>query len=360
LHRFLWLVLLGLLSSTSLAQSPSPSPQCPAALDRSRASDQSSATSVWASETEARDGLLSVNYCGVYKRGPTTARRLAKEKLREIPLELTPHQMEGAARNEKVSIDQLPVGYSLYHDAVFEVVTEAIPDWCYVVLRLPSVKTETEFKNLRVLYLTEDIEIPGLLKWEQVNDGAGNYVDFATRTLRAEFDLMSVFRHASPIARFAVASFNSEVYEAAAVDLSIGSVAGPPSVRAGDEFTFKITVVNGSLQPVVAHGVVFSLDLLNALLQSISTPGGTCGRSMRSTAAFICEIDSIGPNERAEITVTARARNFIRIKELPELVVASLSHVTSREKDYSPENNRHVSSSTVIVPVSRQVKRNRH
>jgi hypothetical protein len=357
-HRFLLLVFLGLLSSTSLAQSPSPSPQCPPAIDRSR--DQASPANVWASETEPRDGLVSVNHCGFYKRGKTIARRLPKEKLREVPSELMTLQMYGAPRNEKIRIDELPVGYSLYNDAVFEVVTEAIPDWSYVVLRLPSVKSEEEFKKLRVLHLTEDIVVPGLLRWEQMSNGAGNYFDFATRTLRAEFDLMSAFRHASPIGRIAVASFNSEAYEAAAVDLWIGSVAGPPSVRGGDEFTYKISVVNGGLRPVIAHGVVFTFDLQSARLQSISTPQGRYGRSMQSTESFICEIDSIAPKGIAEIAVTARAQNFIRSKELPQLTVASLSRVTSREKDYSPENNRHVSLSTVIVPTSRTVKRKLH
>ena len=358
MQKLLLLVFIGLLSSTSLAQSPSPSPQCPAAIDRSRTSDQASTASVWASETESRDGLVSVNYCGVYKRGPTTARRLAKERLREVPPELMTLQMYGAPHNEKIRIDELPVGYSLYNDAVYEVVTEAIPDGPYIVLRLPSVKTEEEFKKLRVLHLTEDIMVPGLLKWEQINDGAENHFDFATRTLRAEFDLMTSFRHASPIGRIAVASFNSEVYEASAADLWIGSVTGPPSVRGGDEFTYKISVVNGSRRGVTANGVVFSFRMGNAAFQSISSAQGRCGRSMQSTDTFICEIDSIAPGERAEITVTARAQNFIRSKELPELVVQSFSNVTSREKDYSPENNRYVSLSTVIVPVARQIKGN--
>jgi hypothetical protein len=270
------------------------------------------------------------------------------------------HQMNGESRNEKIRIDALPVGYSLYNDAVFEIRTDAIPDGSYLVLRLPSVKTEEEFKKLRVLHLEEDIVVPGLLRWEQPCDGAATDSDFAARTLRAEFDLMSAFRHSSSVARIAVASFNSEVYEASAVDLWIGSVVGPPYVRGGDEFTYKISVVNGSNRQVIANDVVFSCELGNASFLSISSHQGRCGRSMHSTETFICEFDSIAPGARAEITVTARARNFVPSEKLLELVLSSASEVTSREKDYAPENNRYISLSTVIIPKSRQSQRNLH
>jgi hypothetical protein len=315
---------------------------------------------VWASETEPYDGLVSVNYCAVFKRGKTTASRLAKERLREVSSDLMPLQMYGEPRNEKIRIDALPVGYSLYNDAVFEIRTDAIPDGSYLVLRLPSVKTEEEFKKLRVLHLEEDIVVPGLLKWQQPRDGAATDSDFATRTMRAEFDLMSAFRHSSSSARIAVASFNSEVYEASAVDLWIGSVVGPAYVRGGDEFTYKISVVNGSSRQVIASDVVFSCELGNADFLSISSQKGRCGRSMQSTATFICEFDSIAPRARAEVKVTARARNFVPSEEQPGLVLSSDSEVSSREKDYSPENNRHISLSTVILPKSRQSQGSLH
>lgn len=356
-HWFLLLVLLFLASSRGVAQDPGPFKPCPVAIDRSAASAQGSTGNVWASETEPHDGLISVNYCAVYKRGKTTASRVAKDGWRELPPELMALEMYGAPRNEKLRIAELPVGYSLYNDAVFEVRTDALPDTAYLVLHLPSVKTEEEFKKLRVLHLTEDIVVPGLLKWEEMRAGPWTKSDFATRTLSAEFDLASAFRHASTVARIVVASYNADVYKTAVVDLRIGSVVGPPSVRGGDEFTYQISVVNGSVSPVVASGVVFSFSLENANFVSLSAKQGRCGRSMHSTQTFMCELDSIGPGESAEITATARARNFIRSAELPELLVWTRSEVTSREQDYEPENNRHVSSSTTIIPNPPPVKK---
>ncbi|HET6977667.1 MAG TPA: hypothetical protein VFI24_15155 [Pyrinomonadaceae bacterium] len=346
---FLFLVVLGLFSN-SLGQESTSFKPCRAVVDRSSASPQSSG--VWSAATEAHDGLVSVNYCAVFERGETSASRLPKERFREIPSDFMPFEMYGKPRNEKLRIDELPLEYSLYGDNVYEVRTTAIPDGPYLVIHLPSVKTEAEFKKLRVLYLTEDIVVPGLLKWKPMFEPPATDSDFASRTLRAEYDAMSAFRHSSGIARIVVASFDSEVYEAAAVDLFVQSVVGPPYVRSGDKFTYKITVLNLGIQPITAHEVVFSVDFSNADFLSMSTPSGKCGRSMQSTETFICEVDSIAPGASVEFTVTAKAVSFTPSKKLPRLVISSLTEVTSREKDYSPDNNRHYSVSTIILPKS--------
>jgi hypothetical protein len=312
----------------------------------------------WVSENDTEDGLVSVNYCAVFKRGRTVAHRLKKESIGDLPPGLEPHLKHAKLIGEKIRVDSLPIGHSLYRNMAFEIKTEAQPDGEYVVVKVPSVKTKEEFDKLVILSLVEDIAVPGLLKWQRnSNETEPLGSDFETRTLSANFAFVSAFRHGTGVARVVVASYDSAVYEASELDLFIGSVVGPPYVRGGDVFTYSISISNRGFQGNTATGVVFIYDSSKEELVRISSPNGRCGRSMHSSDAFICELDPIPPDGKAVVKITARAPNFVPNEKLSELVFSTMSEVTSREKDFQPENNRYLSLSTIIYPRSRNSKR---
>lgn len=353
-------VFFFILISTANAQDPTPSPnRCPNRAERN--TDVSAASGrerTWVTESDTEDGLVSVNYCAVFKRGQTLASRLPKESIGELPSGLEQHLRYAKLTGEKIRIDSLPIGHSLYRNMAFEIKTDAQPDGEYVVVKVPSVKTKEEFDKLVILSLVEDIEVPGLLKWQRdSNETKQLGSDFETRTLSADFAFVSAFRHDTGVARVVVASYDSAIYEASALDLWIGSVVGPPYVRGGDTFTYRISIGNSGSQGNTATGVVFTCDLVREDVVRISSPNGKCGRSMRSSDAFICELDPIPQHGKAVVQITVRARNFVPNEKLGELVFSTLSEVTSREKDYSPENNRYMSLSTIIYPKSTKSRR---
>ena len=350
------LVFFFLLTSTAVAQDPTPSPErCP---DRAeRVADVPGVERTW-SQSDNEDGLVSVNYCAVYKRGRTVASRLPNGSIGDLPSGLEEHLQYAKLTGEKIRVDSLPIGHSLYRNMAFEIKTEAQPDGEYVVVRVPSVKTKEEFDKLVILSLAEDIVVPGLLKWTRDSSETRPLgSDFETRTLSAYFAFASVFRHETGVARVVVASYDPAAYEASALDLSIGSVVGPPAVRSGDVFDYKITIRNWGSQENTATGVVFVSTFNGGEFVRISSPTGRCGRSMHSSSAFICELDPIPKYGTAVVQLTVRARNFVPSANVREIVFSTLNEVTSREKDYSPENNRYVSLSTIIQPTSTKSRR---
>jgi uncharacterized repeat protein (TIGR01451 family) len=356
----LFLLFFFSFTSTSIAQDPTPSPErCPNRADRSSdVAATSGRERTWVSESDTEDGLVSVNYCAVFKQGRTVATRLPKDSIGNLPSGLEQHLDYAKLRAERIRVDSLPIGHSLYRNMAFEIKTDAQPDGEYVVFRVPSVKTKAEFDKLVILSLAEDIEVPGLLKWERdSNETRPLGSDFETRTLSAYFAFASVFRHGTGVARVVVASYDSAVYEASALDLWIGSVVGPSYVRGGDTFKYRISIRNTGTQGITATGVVFVCDLHGADLVGISSPSGRCGRSMRSTEAFICELDPIPKYGTAVVQLTLRAPNFASNEKLGEFVFTTMNEVTSREKDYSPENNRYMSLSTIIYPNSNRSRR---
>jgi hypothetical protein len=108
--------------------------------------------------------------------------------------------------------------------------------------------------------------------------------------------------------------------------------------------------VNTGTQGVTATGAVFIGDLRGVNVVRISTPNGRCGKSMHSSDAFICELAPIPQYGKAVVQITMRARNFVPSEKFKALVFSMMSDVRSREKDYDPENNRHVSRSTIVYP----------
>jgi uncharacterized protein DUF11 len=344
-------------TSTSLAQDPTPPPErCPNRADRNAdAAGASGRERTWVAESDPEDGLVSVNYCAVYKRGQTVASRLAKESIDNLPPGLEEHLKLAELRGEKIRVDSLPIGHSLYRNMAFEVKTDAQPDGEYVVVRVPSVKTKEEFDKLVILSLVEDMVVPGLLKWQRdSNETRKLGSDFNTRALSAYFGFVSAFRNSTGVARVVVASYDAAVYEASALDLWIDSVVGPPRVRSGQLFTHTVSIRNGGTQNSTATGVVFIIDLPRQDLIRISSPKGRCGKSMHSSDAFICELTPIPPNGKATVQLTIRAPDFSANEKLTEVVFSTLSEVRSREKDYDPDNNRYDSRSTIVYPKSKK------
>ena len=358
--HLLLLVLFFCLTSTSTAQDPTPSPgRCPNRADRSSdVSASSGGERTWVSESDTKDGLVSVNYCAVFKHGRTVATRVPTESIGNLPPGLEPHLAYAKLRGEKIRVDSLPIGHQLYRNMAFEIKTDAEPDGGYLVVRVPSVKTKEEFDKLVILSLVEDIEVPGLLKWQRdSNETRQLGSDFETRTLSADFGFVSAFRQGTGVARVVVASYDSAVYEASALDLWIGSVVGPSYVRGGDPFNYRISIRNGGSQGITATGIVFICHLQGAAFVKISSPNGRCGRSMHSTSAFICELGPIPKYGTAVVQLTMRARDFAPDDRLGDVVISTLSEVRSREKDYSPENNRYMSLSTIVYPKSKKARR---
>ena len=358
--QILLLVFFFLLISASNAQDPTPSPnRCPNRAERN--TDVPAASSrerTWVSESDTEDGLVSVNYCAVFKRGRTLASRLPKASIGDLPSGLEQHLKYAKLTGERIRVDSLPIGHSLYRNMAFEIKTDAQPDGEYVVVKVPSVKTKEEFDKLVILSLGEDIAVPGLLKWQRdSNETEQLGSDFETRTLSANFAFVSAFRHGTRVARVVVASYDSAIYEASALDLWIGSVVGPPYVRGGDTFTYRISIRNSGSRGITATGVVFICDLRREDLVRISSPNGRCGRSMHSSDAFICELAPIPQHGKAVVNLTVRAPNFVANEKFSEVVFSTTSEVTSREKDYSPENNRYMSLSTIIYPKSTKSRR---
>src|SRR5260370_11840290 len=112
-----------------------------------------SKSDAWTSESEDRDGIISLSYCWVFQPGMTTIKRLASNNLMQLPADFDIHRRYAELVRGKIRTDALPVGFTIYKDLAFDLRTEAVLDGSSVTIRLPSVRSEEELKHLFVLYL---------------------------------------------------------------------------------------------------------------------------------------------------------------------------------------------------------------
>jgi uncharacterized repeat protein (TIGR01451 family) len=250
---------------------------------------------------------------------------------------------------EKIRTDALPVGFSIYKDLAFELETKAIADPTSVTLRLPSVKSEDEFKKLFLLYLDEDWMDPGVLRWQEYPEYLGVQTsDFKSRTLTAGFHYASVFHHATGTGRLIVASFNQEEYDKSAVDLFIASVVGPPYVKVGETFSYSISISNSGATGRPATDVVVHSTITNGGFVSSAASQGSCRHSVNSTPDIVCELGTVGFGKSVTMTITIKADDRSMMPDEKETVFSTITTVRSRDKDYSPENNQYQSRGTII------------
>lgn len=304
----------------------------------------------WVSENSSEDGVALLKYCWVFQSGLTTIKRLAIEKLKELPADFEIHERYAQLAGEKIRVDDLPIGFSLFKNLAFELKTTAVMTGASVTLRLPSVKTEEEFKNLYLLYLDEDALVPGALQWQDYRNALGQQkFDFKTRTLTADFKYTTVFSHRTRRGRLLVASFNKEEYDKSAVDLYITSVVGPPYVKLGETFVYSISIKNwgGSERP--ASDVVMHSSMNGGRFVSGMATQGTCRQSINSTPDIVCELGKVDFGKTVTMTLTIKSDDLGmgRLDE-KEFVFSTLNTLRSREKDYSPENNLHQSLGTIV------------
>ena len=346
---------VGLFCSVAYAQQPTEpglSQACPHVW-RITPADPKLATKsdAWTSENSDQDGILSLSYCWVFQPGLTTARRLAKDKLMQLPTNFDIHGRYGELVGEKIRTDALPVGYAVYKDLAFEIETKAVFDASSITIRVPSVKDKEQFSNLSLLYLDEDQEVPGLLTWHHYPKYLGEQKsDFATRTLSAGFAYTSVFHHATGLARVLVVSFDKITYDkSAAVDVGIRSVVGPPYVKFGETFSYSVTIVNGSANGQDATDVVLFGIISDARFVSVTSTQGRCRKSVNSDPEIVCELGTLKAMKTAVVTVTVKADDSSMPLEVwGESVFVSSNSVRSKERDYTPENNSYESRGTII------------
>jgi hypothetical protein len=269
----------------------------------------------------------------------------------ELPANFDLHTRYGEAVGEKIRAEDLPLGFSVYKGLAFELVTKAVANPSQMTLRLPSVKTEEEFKNLFLLYLDEDRMVPGLLQWQIYPEYLGSQTsDFKTRTITAGFDYASVFHHATGTARVVVASFDKDKYDKSpAVDVGIRSVVGPPYVKFGEPFSFSVTVVNWSATGQEATAVVLFCVISDARFVSVTSTQGRCRKSVNSDPEIVCELGNLKSTKSAVVTITVRGDDSsMPIDVWGESVFTSTNTVRARERDYTPENNSYESRGTII------------
>ena len=133
--------------------------------------------------TSTQDGLVSVTHGTLFKDGPTQAKRIGSAEVFGLPTGIDSDVRAAKHAGIKIHVKTLPIGFSVYHDMVFEIRSQATAVGESVTFRLPSVQSDEEFKKLTVLYLDEDYLVPGTLTWH-VSDNAPRS-DFKARTLRA-------------------------------------------------------------------------------------------------------------------------------------------------------------------------------
>ena len=309
----------------------------------------------WVSDKQDQDGILSLSYCWVYQPGLTIARRLTKDRLMDLPANFDLHRRYGEAVGEKIRVDGLPLGFSIYKDLAFELETRAVANPSVMTLKLPSVKTEEEFKKLFLLYLDEDRMVPGLLQWQRYPEYLGIQTsDFKSRTLTAGFDYASVFHHATGTARVLIASFDKSEYDKSpAVDVAVRSVVGPPYVRFGEAFSYSVTVVNWSPNGQEATDVVLFCIISDAQFVSVTSTQGRCRKSVNSDPEIVCELGSLKSTKAAVVTITVRGDDSsMPIEVWGESVFTSTNTVRAKERDYTPENNSYESRGTIIRKVT--------
>jgi hypothetical protein len=250
---------------------------------------------------------------------------------------------------EKIRVDALPLGVSVYKELAFEIETKAVLDGHTITIRLPSIRTEQELSNLSLLYLDEDREVPGLLTWHPAYSG-NQKTEFSTRTLTAEFEETSIFHRRTGMARVIVASFDKSEYEKSPeVDVGIRSVVGPPYVKFGEPFSYSVTVVNWSATGQKATDVVLFSVISDADFVSVTSTQGRCRKSVNSDPEIVCELGSLDSTKAAVVTITVRGNDSsMPIEVWGESVFTSTNTVRSKERDYTPENNSYESRGTII------------
>jgi hypothetical protein len=308
----------------------------------------------WVSETSDRDGIVSLSYCWVFQPGLTTVKRLVKGKLMQLPAGDEFFRRFEEISGEKIRVDALPVGFSVYKDMAFEVETKAVFDDSSITIRLPSVENEEKFKKLSLLYLDEDREVPGLLTWHYPVEAGKEKADFSTRTLTAAFNYTSIFHRGTGMARVIVASFDKSEYDKSPeVDVGIRSVVGPPYVKFGEPFSYSVTVVNWSATGQKATDVVLFSVISDADFVSVTSTKGRCRKSVNSDTVIVCELGSLESTKAAVVTITVRGNDSsMPIEVWGESVFASMNTVRSKERDYTPENNSYESRGTIIRKVN--------
>jgi hypothetical protein len=302
----------------------------------------------WTSDTASRDGVLSLTYCNVFKTGRTTVKRIPTKVLGEIPGGFEPHVKYGKLVGEDIKVEKLPPGFTVYRGAAFEITTAAVPRMLEIAVRVPSVQSEEEFKRLYILYLDENFLLPGSLQWHYA-PATMLKTDFKTKTLGAGFDYASVFHHATNIGRVVVASFSKEESERNSTNLYIDSVVSPPYVKNGENFTYSVTIYNGSGGTAPATDVVFNSSMNNGEFVSASASQGRCRKSVNSDPVVVCELGTLAATKKVVINITVKARGsgMMDYRGGEEAFLTS-NIVIARENDYSPENNSYESRSTVI------------
>jgi uncharacterized repeat protein (TIGR01451 family) len=269
----------------------------------------------------------------------------------ELPAGMEGEQKGAEQAGMKIRVKSLPIGFSVYHDMVFEIRTQATAVGESVKFRLPSVPNEEEFKKLRVLYLDEDPLVPGTLKW-QISDNPPR-ANFEERTLTAGFEFTSVFQHKvvqdnGHIGRVMVADFDQAEYDKSSLDLAVTSVVGPPSVKVGETFTYSVTIHNGGDKPIQATDAVFNSIRSNGTFVSVSSTVGKCRESVNSDPVVVCELGTLAPGATAVVNITVKVYSDPMIEHEGQTVFATSNIVVSREKDSSPRNNSYESRSTTI------------
>jgi Domain of unknown function DUF11 len=309
----------------------------------------------WTSKDSDQAGVISLSYCWVFQPGLTTVKRLAKDKLMQLPPSAGVFRPFEEMSGEKIRVDALPLGFSVYKDLAFEIETKAVIDSSTITIRLPSIRNEQEFGNLCLLYLDEDREVPGLLTWHQYPGCSGEQkTDFSTRTLTADFQFTDIFHRATGMARVIVASFDKSEYDKSpGVDVGIRSVVGPPYVKFGEPFSFSVTVVNWSATGQKATNVVLFCVISDAEFVSVNSTQGRCRKSVNSDPEIVCELGSIESTKAAVVTITVRGNDSsMPIAVWGESVFMSMNTVRSKERDYTPENNSYESRGTIIRKVN--------
>jgi hypothetical protein len=329
---------------------PGKSQRCPNAWKITPADPKlAEKTDAWVSDMGNVDGILTLTYCLVFQPGLTTIKRLAPERLMQLPEDFEVHERYGRLAGETIRVNSLPIGFSLYKNLAFELRTTAIESGASISLRLPSVRTEEEFRKLFLLYLDEDSMVPGALQWQDYPDYLGaQKSDFRTRTLTAGFAETSVFHHATGTGRLIVASFNQEEYDRSAIDLAINSVVGPPVVKVGETFSYKISIVNSGGPGRPANDVVLLSSIINGRFVSARSTQGSCRQSVNSTPDIVCELGKVDPGKTVVMTIAIKADDHGMLADKRETGFSTINMLRSRDKDYNPENNHYQSRGTII------------